>query len=131
MRGRRVTATFVVDAAGRLRLADRHSEHVACAGGGPVLAAGEMVLAIDAGKAVVEEVSNQSTGYCPEPESWEAVAWVLRGLGIAAPSGYTTVLVFRRCEGCGQINVVRDGVFECAICGSGLPADWNLDSLIE
>jgi hypothetical protein len=28
-----VTATFVVDEIGQLRVADRHSEHVACAGG--------------------------------------------------------------------------------------------------
>src|SRR3954468_16292350 len=37
-----VAATFVIGPAGVLRLADRRSEHVACAGGGPVLSAGEM-----------------------------------------------------------------------------------------
>src|SRR5262245_15173431 len=36
-----VGVTFVVDEEGWLRVADRHSEHVACAGGGPVLSAGE------------------------------------------------------------------------------------------
>ena len=31
-----VTVTFVIDAEGSLRIADRRSEHVACAQGGPV-----------------------------------------------------------------------------------------------
>ena len=122
----RITATYVVDEAGLLRLADRHSEHVACVGGGPVLAAGEITFGIRAGRVVVEEVSNQSTGYCPEPESWSAVAAALGTAGIAAPEGYTAELLFRRCPRCGQINVVKDHVFECAVCGSALPATWNL-----
>jgi hypothetical protein len=58
--------TFVVDEHGSLLIADRRSEHVACACGRPVLSAGEMFVR---GGEVVE-VSNQSTGYCPEPESW-------------------------------------------------------------
>lgn len=124
----RITATFVVDTSGRLRLADRHSEHVACAGGAPVLAAGEVALCIHEGCVAVEAVSNQSTGYCPEPESWPALASVLSNLNIEAPTGYTTVLVFRRCPRCGQINVIKDCLFECAVCGSLLPAFWNLDA---
>jgi hypothetical protein len=32
----RIAATFVIDAAGNLLLADHRSEHVACAGGSPV-----------------------------------------------------------------------------------------------
>src|SRR3954447_5694737 len=35
-----IAATFVIDPERRLRLADRRSEHVACAGGGTVLSAG-------------------------------------------------------------------------------------------
>ena len=124
----RVTATFVVDTLGRLRLADRHSEHVACAGGGPVLAAGEVTFGIRTGDVTVEEISNQSTGYCPEPQSWMAVSAALAGAGIPAPDGYTTELLFRRCSRCGQINVVKDLAFECAVCGSALPSGWNLDA---
>lgn len=59
--------TYVVDVDGVLRLAPRRSEHVACAGGGEVLAAGE----------------------------------------IARP--------------CGQLNLVKDGDFTCAVCASSLP----------
>src|SRR5688572_23433490 len=65
--------TYVVGVDGLLRIAHRRSEHVACAGGGDVLAAGELT----ATRAGVVEVSNQSTGYCPEPESWPAVARAL------------------------------------------------------
>ncbi|MEV4174966.1 hypothetical protein [Nonomuraea sp. NPDC049709] len=36
--------TFVVDLDGTLRLAARRSEHVACAGGRPVLSAGEIAF---------------------------------------------------------------------------------------
>lgn len=41
---KRLTVTFVIDAQGRLRLADQHSEHVACAGHEPVRSAGELTL---------------------------------------------------------------------------------------
>ena len=44
--------TFVIDATALLRVADQRSEHVACAGGGPVLSAGEL-CAIRAGTFAV------------------------------------------------------------------------------
>src|SRR5437870_865826 len=72
--GEEVIATFVVDAEGRLRIADRHSEHVACAGRQPVRAAGEITFAITHKHIHAVAVSNQSIGYCPEPESWPSVA---------------------------------------------------------
>jgi hypothetical protein len=53
-----VAATFVIDEQGDLLLADRRSEHVACAGGGPVLSAGEMFFAVDDDAVEVAEVSN-------------------------------------------------------------------------
>ncbi|MBF0289995.1 MAG: hypothetical protein HQM14_19435, partial [SAR324 cluster bacterium] len=55
-----------------LLLAPQRSEHVACAAGRDVLSAGQM--AFDPETVSLEEVTNQSTGYCPEPESWDAVA---------------------------------------------------------
>src|SRR5262245_59429336 len=64
--------TFVIDEEGRLRVADRGSEHLACAGNRPVLSAGEMFLRRTEKGVRVEGVSNQSTGFCPEPESWPA-----------------------------------------------------------
>jgi hypothetical protein len=36
----------VIDAKGNLLLAERCSEHVACAGGGPVLSAGEIFFRV-------------------------------------------------------------------------------------
>jgi hypothetical protein len=67
--------TFVADAAGALRLAPRRSEHVACAGGGTVLSAGEISFCMESGRWAVNDVSNRSTGYCPDVSSWPAVAY--------------------------------------------------------
>ena len=121
-----VVATFVIAGGGRLRLANRRSEHVACASGLPVLSAGEMTF--DCGKALVEvgDVTNQSTGYCPEPDSWIAVEAALNHIGVPHPGTFTREIVFRRCPRCNQINVVKDDWFECAICAQRLPCEWNL-----
>jgi hypothetical protein len=79
--------TFVVDEQGSLLVADRRSEHVACSGGRPVLSAGEMFFSVsDVGIEVVG-VSNQSTGFCPEPESWPAIAAALDRIDIPQPGG--------------------------------------------
>jgi hypothetical protein len=93
-----VAATFVIDAVGDLLLADRRSEHVACAGGGPVLSAGEMLFQVSDGGIELVEASNQSTGFCPEPGSWPAVATALDRIGVPHPGRFTTEVVFRRCE---------------------------------
>ncbi|WP_198171111.1 TFIIB-type zinc ribbon-containing protein [Actinoplanes awajinensis] len=114
--------TFVVALDGRLRLAPRRSEHVALAGGRDVLAAGEM--GFGAGWRVTE-VTNQSTGYCPAPDCWDAVAGALDRLGISHPGGFADTIVFRRCPACGERNIVRDGDFTCALCGGALPEQWN------
>jgi hypothetical protein len=120
-----LSATFVIAAEGELLLADRRSEHVACAGGGQVLSAGEMFFRFRGDRVEVAEVSNQSTGYCPEPASWPAVAGALDRVGVAHPGRFTTEVVFRRCTGCGERNIVRDAWFVCAMCGADLPAEWN------
>jgi hypothetical protein len=120
-----VIATFVIDAPAILLVADRRSEHVVCAGGQPVLSAGEITFHI--GRAVeVTGVSNQSTGYCPEPESWPAVAEALSRAGLVAPDRFSLACVFRRCIRRDNLNLVKDGVFECGICGSELPAAYNV-----
>jgi hypothetical protein len=120
--------TFVVDVQGDLRLAPRRTEHVACAGGGAVLSAGEITFKEgDSGWRAVE-ISNQSTGYCPEASSWPAVEDALDRAAVAHPGRFTDEFVFRRCPGCGERNVVKDGCFVCAICDKDLPATWNFDA---
>ena len=119
-----VIATFVVDAAGILLVADRRSEHVACAGGRPVRSAGEVTFAVGRSVAVAG-VSNQSTGYCPEPASWPAVAAALAAAGLEPPAAFALACEFRRCVACGTLTLVKDGVFECAVCGAHLPAAYN------
>jgi hypothetical protein len=78
-----------------------------------------------AGWSVIE-ISNQSAGYCPDPDFWPAPARTLDRLGLAHPGGFTHKVVFRRCAACGQLNVVRDGDFACAVCDSPLPAQPNI-----
>lgn len=120
--------TFVVGADGALRLAARRSEHVACAGGGAVLAAGEITFERRSGRWAVAEISNQSTGYCPDGDSWSALAEALDRAGLEHPGGYTYEVVFRRCVSCGQVNIVREADFLCVFCDEELPREWNVDS---
>ena len=124
-RGGLIAVTFVIDAEGQLLVADRHSEHVACAGGGPVLSAGEMFLSVAGERVEVVELSNQSTGYCPEPESWPTVAAAVDRAAVPHPGRFTTEITFRRCEACSERNVVKDGWFICGVCGVELPGAWN------
>lgn len=120
--GAREGATYVVDVAGDLRVAPRRSEHIDCAGGGEVLAAGEIRFT-RAGE--VAAVTNLSTGYCPDPECWPAVAAALAGAGVAAPAGFDCAFVYRRCPRCGQTNVIKEEWFVCACCDCELPRAWN------
>jgi hypothetical protein len=115
-------ATYVVAADGVLRVAPRRSEHVACAGGGEVLGAGELHVDRD---GAIDEISNLSTGYCPEIASWEAVRIALDRAGVAHPGGFTFAVEFRRCERCGERNVIKDEHYACAVCDAPLPAEWN------
>lgn len=124
--GEIVVATFVIDATGDLLVAARRSEHVACAGAGAVLSAGEMFLRMQDDTVVVAEITNNSTGYCPEADSWPAVAAALDQIGISRPRGFTHEFVFRRCEKCRERNLIKDNWYVCAICGSDLPELWNL-----
>ncbi|MGW1991227.1 hypothetical protein [Embleya sp. NPDC001921] len=119
--------TYVVALDGVLRLAPRRSEHVACAGGGRALGAGEIAFGFEDGAWAVVGIGNQSTGYCPEPDSWPAVAAALARIGVARPDGFTDVFVFRRCPDCGERAVVKEGDFVCACCAAELPRDWNFE----
>ena len=124
--GDELTVTFIVDPDGSLWVADRHSEHAACARGRDVRSAGEMTFAMRQGGAVVSGVTNLSLGYCPEAESWPAVAAALARAGIEHPGHFTAELTFRLCTACGTKNVVKDGWFECGMCGAPLSQTWNL-----
>lgn len=120
--------TYVVATDACLRLAPRRSEHVACAGGESVWAAGEIAFACDTGIWSASHLTNHSTGYCPDITSWQAVAAALDGLGIPHPGAFTPAVVFRRCAGCREVNVVRDDFYVCVFCDADLPAEWNVGS---
>ncbi len=124
---RLIPATFVIDSRGFLRVCDRHSEHIACAGGEPVLSAGEIFFVYGTQGLEVAEISNQSTGFCPEPESWTQVAKALDLIDLPHPHRFTIEFVFRRCPACSQLNIVKEQQFFCAVCGKYLPTIWNLE----
>ncbi|WP_433471691.1 S1 RNA-binding domain-containing protein [Spirillospora sp. CA-142024] len=120
--------TFVIDETLTLRVAPRRSEHVVCAGGEPVLSAGEITFAGSGEGWRVSEISNQSTGYCPDLDSWTAVQAALGNAGLDHPGSFTVPFVFRRCMCCGQLNIVKDDHYACAMCDGPLPAAWNADA---
>ncbi|BAY26380.1 hypothetical protein NIES2100_61950 [Calothrix sp. NIES-2100] len=122
-----IPATFVIDNEGYLRVADRHSEHIACAGGESVLSAGEIFFTCNQHGFEVAEITNQSTGYCPESESWFQVEKALEKIPILHPGNFTTEFIFRRCPVCRQLNIVKDELFLCAVCNANLPKIWNCD----
>jgi hypothetical protein len=123
--GSRLTVTFVIDSDEKLRIADRHSEHVALANTGDVLAAGEMTFSWDLGLVAVESVTNQSTGYCPDTDSWLSVDSALKALALRHPETFEPTCVFRRRPKCGQTNIVKDNWFVCSLCSAALPPKWN------
>jgi hypothetical protein len=122
-----IRSTYVVVEHGQLRVADYGSEHVACALGGRVMAAGVAWFAITAWAVSIERIDNQSTGYCPEPTCWPAVRAALDVADIRHPGQFTTELLFRLCPACGQRNVVKDEWYQCAVCDAELPLLWNFD----
>lgn len=122
-----VVATFIVDTSGRLWLSARGTEHVACARGLPVLGAGEIMFRARGRLVSIVSITNQSTGYCPEPESWYEVRRAIERIGLKAPHGFTHAFEFRRCTNCGMINILKADSPECPVCGTLLPGRWNLD----
>ncbi|MEI5033164.1 hypothetical protein RB201_10750 [Streptomyces sp. S1A(2023)] len=115
--------TYVVDVLGKLRLAPRRSEHVACAAGQPVLAAGEVGFARqeESFRWSAEYISNQSAGYCPDLDSWTAVARALDDADIDHGNRYTDPIIFRKCLRCESWNLVKEEFFVCSLCDSDLP----------
>ena len=123
--------TFIVDTGGLLWIADWPSKHVSCARGGDVLSAGKMTFDIENGRGVVSGVTNMSTGYCPQPDSWPSVGAALDHACLPHPGRFTQEFIFRLCENCGQRNVVKEEDYTCEVCGSQLPQEWNFQSRVE
>lgn len=121
-------ATFIIDSNAALWIAHQRSEHIVCAAGGKVMSAGEMTFAIEKGSVEVVEVTNQSTGFCPEPESWDAVAEALDAAGFEHPGEFTSAYLFRRCDVCHSTNIIKDEWFECAVCEAPLSLTWNFEA---
>lgn len=117
-------ATYVVDVLGKLVIAPRRTEHVACAKGGAVLAAGEIRFGAN---GEVLEVTNNSTGYCPSEDCWESVDLALDRARLRHPTAFTFVARFRRCPACTERNLVKDEWYQCAFCDADLPIEWNFD----
>jgi hypothetical protein len=124
--GSPVALTYVVTLRRRLCVAPREAEHVACARAMPVLAAGEVTVAMARDAVRVLSLTNQSSGYCPEPSCFEAVTLALDALGILAPTSFEHEFIFRRCPTCWTIVVVKDDDFTCPSCETTLPPAWNL-----
>ena len=114
--------TYVVDLMGQLVVAPRRTEHVACAQGTAVLAAGEIQFSA---RGDVLEVTNNSTGYCPSEDCWESVRTALDRARLKRASEFTFLARFRLCPACGERNLVKDDWYQCALCEAELPVAWN------
>lgn len=123
---RSATFTFVVSLEGRLLLSARGTEHVALAQGANVRGAGEISLAVHRDIIHVTSVTNQSTGYCPEPSCWLHVKAALEAAGLTPTDGFTHEFHFRRCTRCHTINLLKPEFPDCPVCGEQLPEKWNL-----
>ncbi len=121
-----VTLAYVVDISGVLRLRERNSEHVQIANGEKVLGAGEITVDSGSNRPGVIRITNLSTGYCPRPDSWEAVRESMARAGLDHPEDFTTIYSFRRCDNCNLLNVIKDDYFWCEACSSELSAEWNI-----
>ncbi len=121
-------ATWILDTCRQMWIADRHSEHVACARGEPVISAGEVFFLTEGKTEVwIDRISNQSTGYCPEVGSWEVVQTVLESFGLAGiPQEFDPACEFRRCDRCDALSLVKDAYYDCLSCGADLPREWNV-----
>ena len=124
-----LTATFIINLNEELVITDRHSEHVLCAGGKAVLSAGEITFNFDEKALYIGAITNQSTGYCPKPQSWKYVNLALDKIKIEYPDYFTQAYEFRYCENCGNKNLIKEEIFECAICGAKLELEWNIDKM--
>jgi hypothetical protein len=112
-----IIATFVIDLCENLRINDRRSEHIVCANGENILSAGEITFQIKHNQIIsISQITNLSTGYCPSIKSWYFVEKALSKITIEFPPFFTTKFIFRICENCGDINLIKDSFFVCINC---------------
>jgi hypothetical protein len=125
-----IITTFIIDQEETLWIADRHSEHIICADGQPVCSAGEMTFQLNGSLVSVTDVTNQSLGYCPPPETWFSVSNALNKARIPHPADFTCKMIFRQCTKCGSKNIVKDFWFVCDVCRNDLSKEWNFNNLL-
>ena len=115
-----IPATYIVDDVGHFWIADRGSEHVACARVGKVQAAGEVFFSGLEEVPYIDRITNQSTGYCPEASCWSAVLEAFEAINIPFPENFDPAFEFRNCESCGTLNLIKEDYFVCMCCGAEL-----------
>ncbi len=116
-----VICTFTINLQGKLVIADRHSEHVQCAFGENVISAGEIAFVVEKkGGISVDSITNQSTGYCPSPESWFEVEKALKKIpklkGLSLLKSFEPKFVFSYCPDCKTRQIVKDEFYFCLEC---------------
>ncbi len=117
-------STYVITEDNEFWVADRRSEHVGCARGKRVKAAGEI---FQERTGAIERITNQSTGYCPSVECWSSVQAMLSLLNIPLTLvGFDPAFEFRRCTSCGEVQLVKDEFYFCLKCSEQLSAEWNV-----
>jgi hypothetical protein len=121
-----IPATFIVDTDGAFWIADRGSEHFACARLESLLSAGEVFFTLFGSTPSIYRITNQSTVYCPEPDSWKSVEMALSKTGIEFPDGFEPPFEFRRFTGGRTLAIVRGEVLTCLMCRTDLPRHCNM-----
>lgn len=123
-----VAFTYVVDQSNSLRVANRRSEHVVCAGGEPVLAAGELFVTPGRKGSWVVRASNFSNGYMPSEDSFMALKLALERARLPAPKGFDPAIAYRYCGRCMEAVIAETGA--CRVCQAALALKWDLDASV-
>ncbi len=118
--------TFVVDPRGQLWLSIDTASMSPARADSPYSLLASCVPRVTPQQVAVVSVSNQSTGYCPEPDCWPAVRDALRNAGLESPNEFTHAFDFRRCVSCSGINILKDGMPDCPSCGTELTCQLEL-----
>ena len=92
---------------------------------------GEREIGAEAPAAWTIDTRGQETAFCCLNivlRDWARLGLMMANDGansLTPTGGFDPACVFRRCPGCGSINVVKGGVFECGACGAELPSVYN------